>query len=67
MQFFVSIFSYGTKSKSTPNKTNKQTNCQKQTDNPKWLILLTYIADISTTVTDKKCENSIYVTHEIRK
>ena len=36
---------------------------------PKWLILSTYtsITDICTNITEKKCENWTYVTHEIWK
>ena len=36
--------------------TTKHFICQKQTDNPKWLILSTYITDMCTNITDKKNE-----------
>ena len=44
-------------------------SCQKQTDNPKWLILSRYtrVTDMCTNITEKKWENQTYVIHEIWK
>ena len=43
--------------------------CQKQTDNPKWLILAssTHIIDMCTYITEERRENRTHVTHDIRK
>ena len=56
-QFLWSIFSNSKKSKNTTSLFIHQ----KQTENPKWLILSTL-----TRITDM-CENRTYVTHEILK
>ena len=59
MQILDTFFRIVKYRKAHQNSTNLF-SCQKQTDNPKWLILSTYITDMCTNVTLRT-----YAIHEI--